>query len=195
MKVTKILRTVLCVAALGSVATTASAVPTEIDAATALTYGITSVGGCSASLLTPDADECLGVVTNPNNNNGNGADEAAAFLLGEWGITGVTGGEPSNPTDSDSDPLTWTIDLGSLVSGPFAIGLKQSNGWSLYYYDMIATQYVSFTTNIGFGGDGNLDISHWTLYGGSSTTVPEPTSLALLGLGLAGLGFARRRRS
>jgi hypothetical protein len=39
-----------------------------------------------------------------------------------------------------------------------------------------------------------LDVSHWTAFGvQSTTTVPEPTTLLLLGLGVVGAGIAARR--
>lgn len=55
------------------------------------------------------------------------------------------------------------------------------------------------TFDVGFedlfgGGDRDYNDSRFLFTGGLSTSVAEPGTLALLGLGLAGIGFVRRRR-
>jgi hypothetical protein len=114
-------------------------------------------------------------------------------------VGGDEGSWTLNVTDNngDTDPnLPVWIDL--------VAALKGANGYGLWFFDDIkvdlsnsGTWTLDFTAPNGKIGP---DLSHLSLYirAGDEPDdpgeVPEPASLALLGLGLAGLGLMRRRR-
>ena len=76
-----------------------------------------------------------------------------------------------------------TVDLGSLL-GDLADGVVNMS---------LTMQAVPET---GFLGNGmGLDFAKLTILSDSVVAVPEPGTLAVLGLGLAGLSFLRRRRA
>lgn len=131
-----------------------------------------------------------------------GAGDALAFsITGDpaIAITNLTAGfvQDSSPKSSPYGPFNYGISCGTACG---------SGGSSPYFgtlsFDVNAAGLTpgSFTTTGGYMFasdiiDNNVDGKPTGNVAGAGSTVPEPTTLSMLGAGLLGLGFIRRRIS
>ena len=102
--------------------------------------------------------------------------------------------------DSDSVLQTVTIKQTFTDTTPF-LGINLDNGAYLasVFFASIGTGNNGYLiAGMGFGDNGfydhNPDIDHPPTDGGSVTVTPEPATMLVIGLGLAGLGLAARRK-
>ena len=122
----------------------------------------------------------------------------ASWNLGLWNSSGAydpAHPDPRNPTSLNGG--TWIGDASLAYTTTGAVGFGASPTDLHYFYEMSVD--VSLLTNAGW--DGNAFNIHWTencandiIIVDPPRSVPEPTTLALLGIGFLGMASIRRRR-
>jgi len=137
---------------------------------------------------------CIGFYDGNLFNNSNDAEQNTALntLLGTTGVDYTPGAKQNVPSEQN---IAWA---GTPLTGVTVLGMHFGNSPSFGGSDASAFYVFDFGSNvltsIPTAGVYRQKQSSFTVYRTGRTTVPEPASFGLVAAGLAGLGFAARRR-
>lgn len=99
----------------------------------------------------------------------------------------------------DHDPTTGTSPADAHATAIAAGGFYDSTGWLSESFDLTSLggqtlTLLAYSTNTSDQSVETRLLLDNVVENGGTPAVPEPTTLALMGLGLAGIGFARKKK-